>query len=196
MKEEQVKHLNKISKLQDELSSEWTDYWFNYSAYDTWQFWVNIAFIIIPLIVLYIFMDREKAFHIGFYGFAVHVLMAFIDGFGTNQSLWEYPFKTNPVLPINIALDTAFVPVLFMLLYQWTLNQKKNYYVWFLGICLFMAFIFKPIAAGHHLFRLQSGTKYYHVFIAFVAVALLSKLVTEIFKFFERHPKSKKVLDD
>ncbi|WP_374121057.1 CBO0543 family protein [Neobacillus sp. PS2-9] len=53
------------------------------------------------------------------------MLSFYINLLGVNRGLWSYPFQLIPTMP-SFAFDSSFVPVTFMLVYQWTLHHKKN----------------------------------------------------------------------
>jgi hypothetical protein len=186
MKEEQVKTLDKLKEIQENLGKDWIDYWFTYSSFDTWQFWLNVLMLIIPLIILYFSIDRRRAFHLGFYGYSVHILSLYIDGFALRYGFWEYPYKAIPFLPISFGLDTSLIPVTYILVYQWTLNHKKNYYLYLLITAFLFSFVFKPILVSLDLIRLTNGTNYFHLFLAYITGALLSKWITNLFHHFEK----------
>ncbi|MGS2779386.1 CBO0543 family protein [Robertmurraya sp. GLU-23] len=189
MNEEQSKSLENLKSSSSKLAHDWVDYWKEYSSFDTWQFWLNIAFLIIPLIVLYFKLDRSKAFHIGFFGYSAHILSTYIDGYSTRFGHWEYPYKIIPLLPINMGLDTSLIPVVIMLVYQWTLNRKKNYYIAVLVVAALFAFVFKPILSYFDLFQLSKGSTYFHLFLWYISGGILSKWVTNIFFHFEKSSK-------
>jgi hypothetical protein len=185
MNKSQINDLQKLKEIQLELSSGWIDYWHRYSSFDTWQFWVNVAMLLIPLVVLYFTIDRKRAFHLGFFGFNIHVCAAYIDGFATRHGLWEYPFKAIPFLPISFGLDTSLIPVVYILLYQWTIKNKKNYYLYAVIISALFSFVFKPILSAHHLIELGNGINYLHLFPAYLIVAFISKWITNVFYYLE-----------
>ncbi|TWI55872.1 CBO0543 family protein [Halalkalibacter nanhaiisediminis] len=174
----QIEH---IKATQLELTNLWYNYWQQFSDLSTWPFWVNLGFFVIPLIALYIVIDRRKAFLLGFFGFNVHVWFTYIDALGVSMDWWFYPYKILPVLPVSFALDASFVPVVYMLIYQWTINHNKNYYLYTLGLCLFLAFVFKPILTAFNLFTLNGDMSYIHLFLAYVTIAIISKIITNIF---------------
>ncbi|MCG0057242.1 hypothetical protein L6R34_33310, partial [Escherichia coli] len=69
----QQEYLKKIHSIQENLAKTWAEYWQQYSTPGSWQFWVTLGAFILPLVILYFLIDRKKAFHLGFYGFNVHV---------------------------------------------------------------------------------------------------------------------------
>jgi|GEM_PF-768410 len=183
MTQEQFDRLQLLFRLQDKLSATWLDYWQTFS-FGTWQFWINVLMLLVPIGVVLILLDKTKALLLGFYGYTVHMLFTYIDAFGSIRALWYYPFKVVPILPISIALDVSLVPVTFMLVYQWTLNHKKNYYLYTTGLCLFFAFVFKPVMSYLDLFELNRGTTFFHLLPCYLIIMLVSKWITNLFLLF------------
>lgn len=178
--------LDKLIKEQREGAANWLKYWLEYSAFDTWQFWLHVIMFVTPLIVLYFTIDWKKALQLGFFGFNFHVWFGYIDAFGTTQTFWTYPYKMIPFIPNSVGMDASLAPVLFMLVYQWTIHKNKNYYLYTLLLALFLSFILKPILVMHHLFVFNTGTNYFHLFLSYIVIIVLSKVITDFFLFMQR----------
>lgn len=176
--------------MENTLSNAWEDYWQQYSNFGTWQFWLALAMAVLPLVLLYFVIDRRKAFHIGFFGFNVHVWFHYIDTYGVRNGLWDYPYQIIPVAAINFALDASLIPVLFMLLYQWTINHNKNYYVYLICLSIVLSFIFKPLLSALDFLELHKWANYFILFIGYIIIMLVSKWITNLFLYFERKSKA------
>lgn len=61
-----IENLYKIRLVEQNLSRTELQYWLHYSGFNTWQFWVNILMLVIPLIVLFFAIDRKKYIFWGF----------------------------------------------------------------------------------------------------------------------------------
>ncbi|WP_227937455.1 CBO0543 family protein [Alkalihalobacillus deserti] len=192
MGEEQLKVFSKLNKLQEGLFKEFIDYWVQYSSPATWQFWFNFFMLVIPLIVLFFKIDRRKALLLGFYGFNIHVWFTYLDSLFVRIGFISYPYHTIPILTANIGLDASLIPVLFIFLYQWVLNKKKNYYLYAIGLSVLLAFVFKPYLVVFNLFQLHKGTNYFHLFLVYVVVLVISKLITNLFVYLEKNGKKKR----
>lgn len=189
MKNGQLDIIEQIIKAEIEQSKRWINYWQDFSSFSTWQFWVVLAMFIIPLILLILFIDRKKIFHLGFYGYSVHVFFTYIDLIGTGRGLWMYPYKLLPLLPSSITLDASVVPVTYILLYQYTLNRGKNYYILIFLLCLASAFFLKPLMVGIGLFHFGGKENFLMLFAGYMAVALISKWLTDLFIFLKKTTK-------
>jgi hypothetical protein len=155
MKEIQSDFLNKIRSAVEEATQIQIDYWKSFSDFGTWQFWVVIMTLVVPLIILFVTIDKRKTLLLGFFGLNYHIWFQYVNGIGISLGLWEYPYQIAPFLP-GFALDASLVPVSFMLLYQWTLNHNKNIYLYSLFLSAFFAFVSKPIMVYFHFFLRSS----------------------------------------
>lgn len=179
--EGQREALDRIVDLQVEHTHMWNDYWARYSNFQTWQFWVHIVMLIGPLIVLFFLIDKKRALQIGFYGFNVHIWFTYVDILGTKYGLWVSPYQIYAPLPITFSLDASFIPIAYMLVYQWTINRKKNYYVFAGLLSIMLAFVFKPVLSQLGLFLLLRETTYLHLLAGYFVIMLISKWITDLF---------------
>ena len=76
MNKDQLEMLETIRKAEIAQTERWIHYWQEYSNLHTWQFWVVVAMFVLPLVILFLFIDRKRVFHLGFYGYSVHVFFA------------------------------------------------------------------------------------------------------------------------
>jgi len=191
MLSEQQSVYEDLSNKEADVAHSWITYWQHYSNFSTWEFWVNLAFLLIPLIILWFCLDRKKAFQLGFYGFTIHVLATYIDIYGERNHYWGFPFKIIPYLPTSVSLDASMAPVSFMLLYQWTINHKKNYYLASLALSTIFAFVIKPILSSINLFHLYNGMNYFYLFLLYYFASVIAKLVTDLFNHFQTESMKK-----
>ncbi|MEH6993746.1 CBO0543 family protein [Neobacillus drentensis] len=187
----QTEALHKLIKEQREGAKQWLHYWQEFSAFDTWQFWFHVIMFVTPLIILLFAMDWKRALQLGFYGFNVHVWFGYFDDFGATQALWTYPYKMVPFVAHSLGMDASLVPVLFILVYQWTTKHNKNYYIYTLLLSLFLSFILKPIFVMHHLFKFNSWANYFHLFLTYIVIIVLSKAITDFFMFMQKKAQEK-----
>jgi hypothetical protein len=182
MDQDQFELYEKIQSLKEQISQIEMEYWSLYSGFHTFEFWVLLLlWFIAPLVVLYFFIDRRKMFLLGFYGFNIHVWFGYLDSAGDRVGFWGYPYELVPFLSGNISLEATLVPVAFMLVYQWTLNHHKNFYLYSFVLSLVLAFLFKPIIIAHHFFELNKGVTYFHLLLGYCLIFLFSKFITTIF---------------
>ncbi|MDT8858652.1 hypothetical protein N0O92_00320 [Alkalihalobacillus sp. MEB130] len=181
MTKKQIEALDSLRELQEKVAKDWLDYWVQYSGPDVIYFWINLFMFVAPLIYVYFKIDRTKAFHIGFFGFNIHVWFTYIDTFGVRFGFWSYPHQLIPFMPVNFGLDVSLIPVIFMLLYQWTLNNKKNFYLYALAMSLGLSFIFKPYLVVFKMFQFHKGTNYFLLFLAYIVIVGMAIIITKVF---------------
>ncbi|MFC4102600.1 CBO0543 family protein [Paenibacillus xanthanilyticus] len=181
MNGEQKKELDHIIQSYRETNLDSIHYWLKYSALDSWQFWLTVVLLIVPLVILYFKLDRRRVYQIGFYGFAIHVLGLYVDAIGTNYGFWSYPYKTIPALPTSFTLTSSMIPVGFMLMYQWQSGKRINYYLCAAGVSAVFVFIIHPILMWLDLFNMYRGFNYGIMFVNYFTGSVLAKLVLDAF---------------
>lgn len=192
MKDQQSEMLHDIAEVREKATHMFIDYWNTYSAIDAWQFWVIlICFFVLPLLVLYVVIDRKKIFLIGFYGFNINVWMNLLDTIGLQLNLWTHAYAIIPFSPTGFSANAALMPVVFMLVYQWTLNHNKNFYLYSLFAAMFFSLILVPLRVSLVNLEFHKGVNYFHVLIAYTGVFLFSKLVTSVFIYMQKANRAK-----
>ncbi|WP_342043838.1 CBO0543 family protein [Bacillus sp. OTU2372] len=171
---------DKIVKMGKHTTEELTDYWMDYELYASLEYWMMVTLLVVPLLILFFKIDKNKIFLIGFYGYSFHLIFGYLDLYGKHNGLWNYPFPLIPAIP-GFAIDGSLVPVAFMLVYQWTLNNNKNYYLYSFITALIFSFIIKPILVQLELFKLYENIKYFHLLIGYIFVLLTAKFITNVF---------------
>src|SRR5690554_1374545 len=99
MKEKQLELLNRIRSMAEEVTQFQIEYWKSFSDFSVWQFWVVILMLLVPLIVLFISIDKSKMLLLGFFGLNYHIWFAYVNSIGISLGLWEYPYQIVPFLP-------------------------------------------------------------------------------------------------
>ncbi|ARK31939.1 CBO0543 family protein [Halalkalibacter krulwichiae] len=189
MSDAQIKMLEELRNAHQELGVTLLDYWQQYSGLNTIQFWINLIMLLAPLVILYMKIDRSRALLLGFFGFNVHTWFTYIDNVGVRFGFWSYPYQAIPFLPVHFGLDAALIPVSFMLLYQYCLNHEKNFYVFALGLCAGLSFVFKPYLVIFNLFQLHNGANYFYLFVFYLIIVGLAIVITNLFLHFEKTTK-------
>lgn len=185
MNENELDFLSKMRFMAEELSQFQIEYWQTFSGIGAWQFWVQLLMLIVPLIVLFIFIDKDKMLLLGFFGLNYHVWFSYVNSIGVDFGLWQYPYQLVPSLP-SFSLDAALVPIIFMLLYQWTINHEKNIYLYSLLLSAILAFVLKPIMVKFDFFHMFHGINYIHLFLFYMVLFIISKFITNLFVWLQK----------
>lgn len=171
---------DQAARLRRESTEVLLDYWTKYTLYTSFEFWIVVAIFLIPLVILIFKIDKKNIFLIGFYGYSVHIFTFYMTLFGINMGYWNYPIQMIPQIP-SIAFDASFTPVTFMLAYQWTVKNKKNYYIVALVLSGLFAFIMEPTLVKMGIFKMYGDINHIHRFIVFVVATFIAKFITNVF---------------
>ncbi|MCL6571685.1 MAG: hypothetical protein K6T88_08360 [Bacillus sp. (in: Bacteria)] len=177
--------------MQDQLTKDGIHYWKLYSDFGTWQVWFILAMLIGPLILLFFLIDRKNIFVIGFFGFAVHILFAYVDAFGIRYGLWGYPYQLLPFLP-SFSIDGVIIPITIMLVFQWTNKHKKNYYLYSFITAVIFGFGFKPLLVSLSLFEKYKWINYFYIFLIYLVLFLVAYWIIKLFLWMQTGKKSEK----
>ncbi|WP_238392360.1 CBO0543 family protein [Paenibacillus antri] len=185
MSDKQDQLFRELTNRASALTNDWFAYWKAYSGYDTWQFWLIVAIFVLPLIALARFVDRKQAFRIGFFGLSAHMIAVYCDLFATSHRLWEYPYKITVLFPAGIGIDASLIPVAYMLTYQWTLNRKKNYYLYIGLLSAAFSFLFKPLLSALDLFVFLESN-YFQLFLFYLVGGFVCKWLADLFQYAQK----------
>lgn len=150
-----------------------------------------LALFVIPLVILYLYIDRRNLFLICFYGWNIHVWFTYVDQIAVRYGYWSYPYRLIPYIAYSFVIDSSLIPVTLMLVYQWTMKHNKNFYIYSIGAAFALAFIIKPLMVQLNMLDIHKGMNYFYFFIVNTVILLFSKLMVNIF--LSIHKKANKV---
>jgi hypothetical protein len=175
-----LSRFDKIVEMGKEGQKALNQYWWDYALYTSFEYWLMVFFLVAPLVILFLKVNKNKLFQILFYGYSIHMSFGYHDLFGRNMGYWNYPFPVIPALP-GITLDSSLIPITFIFVYQSTLNSNKKYYLYATMTAVFLSFVFKPMLVGLGLFRMYGSINYFHLFLSYLSVLIFAKLTTDLF---------------
>ncbi|MFT8323116.1 MAG: hypothetical protein ABF649_19795 [Bacillus sp. (in: firmicutes)] len=178
--EDRLQQFNQFVEQRKASTEKLITYWHTYSDIHTWQFWFILAMLIIPLIILYMKIDRTKIFHICFYGYTIHLFFSYMELIGINKGKIGYAYQIFPQLP-SFSLDSSLIPVAFMLVYQWTLNHQKNYFLYTIVTAIIFSFLFKPFLACIGILKLYNGFNFLDIFWVYLLALFIGKIFVSLF---------------
>ncbi|SHH80150.1 hypothetical protein [Virgibacillus chiguensis] len=179
--------LNKILLLKDELDYYRQEFWELTSSFDTWQFWFNWISVLIPLILLYIFIDRKRVFELGFFGFAIHVMWTNIDTVLSMKNVLITPHNIFYLFPASLTITTVVLPIGFMFIYQYCKNKGRNYYIAAIIMSAFFGYVLAPTFEAIGMLELRAGMRFTYIFLIDITVAYLAYWLTKGFWLLKRH---------
>ncbi|UGB28829.1 hypothetical protein [Metabacillus sp. B2-18] len=92
-------------------------------------------------------------------------------------------------MPVNFALDASLVPVTFMLVYQWCINNNKNIFLYGVLTSAFFSFLLKPVMVAWDLIKLGNGMNYFYLFLNYLGILIMAIVITKIFIYLKHHPR-------
>jgi hypothetical protein len=191
LENDRLARFDKIVEMGSEGHRALIEYWRDFSLYASFEYWLMVLILVAPLVILLLKVNKNKLFQILFYGYSIHAAFGYQDLFGRNMGYWNFPFPVIPALP-GISLDSSLIPVIFIFIYQNTLNSNKKYYMYGTIASLILSFVFKPALVGLGLFRMYGSINYIHLFISYVSVFIFAKLITDFFLWLKkRNSRSK-----
>ncbi|WEG12488.1 hypothetical protein PU629_20695 [Pullulanibacillus sp. KACC 23026] len=174
--------LNQIYDKKSELNSLLSIYWNHYSNLGTWQFWVIVATLILPLVLLYFTVDRRRIFEIFFFGYTIHVLWTYSDIVLEKYNLFIHTYLLAPFFPIALNMTTSVLPVGFLLVYQYCTNRQKNFYLYTLVLSAFFSFVLGTIEYLLGMSEFKNGMNEMYLFLIDVVVTYVSYWFTKFIK--------------
>ncbi|MEK5382203.1 hypothetical protein [Niallia sp. FSL W8-0635] len=171
---------DKISEQNGIMHSLYTSYWDKFSDFTTWQFWVILVSLILPLIILFFTVDRKRLFEILFFGYTVHLLWAYIDLALSRGGFLTHTHFLTPMLPNALNITGSFLPVGFMLVYQYATNKKKNFYILTILLSAVYTFICANIEKAIGLVTFHRGVTAFHLFLLDLVIVFVSFWFTRL----------------
>ncbi|WP_057763082.1 CBO0543 family protein [Cytobacillus praedii] len=163
-------NLESINSLEIKAFQLDLDGWLKNELF-TWEWWVLVAFFILPWIIWAILADKTKLLESTLFGTLVIIATTFLDAAGLELEFWKYPVQLVPIAPKAIAFDMSMVPVAFMLLHQYFVN-RKSFIIALLITSAIYAFIGEPLSNWLGLVQYDKW-KYIYSFFYYVIIGLI-----------------------
>lgn len=171
-----------INDKSEELNSIISSYWNTYSNMGTWQFWMVVSFLVLPLILLYFTVDKKRMFELFFFGYTVHMLWTYIDLALERYGYFIHTYFLTPVFPMALSMTASALPVGFLLIYQYCTNKKKNFYLYTLLLSAVFAFGFASLESQLGLLEFNKGMNQTYLFLIDVGIAFISFWFTKFIR--------------
>ncbi|WP_088036460.1 hypothetical protein [Evansella clarkii] len=166
----------------DELNSLILSYWNEYSSPATWEFSIVLSATLLPLILIYFFVDRRRIFEIFFFGYTVHVLWTYVSLLLESTLYFIQQRFLTPYLPFSLNMTASVLPVAFLFVYQYCTNKGKNYYFFLYAIVVSALFAFglAPVSVYLEYIDLRKGMNYFHLFLIDIGIAFTAYWFTRL----------------
>ncbi|TFB19610.1 hypothetical protein E3U55_10650 [Filobacillus milosensis] len=164
----------KIYRVMEEWNKLSESYWRDYSGFSSWQFWVILAMVVIPLIVLIFAVDRRRIFEVLFFGYTVHILWDYINDFLEIHLFFVHNYFLTTMLPSAFNMTASVLPVAFLLLYQYCTNHNKNFYLLTLVLSGIFAFGAASLEEMIGMVDIKNGFNKFYIFLIDVGIAYIA----------------------
>ncbi|MHB8077083.1 CBO0543 family protein [Desulfosporosinus fructosivorans] len=151
------------------------EHWLKYEVF-TWQWWIGIACVVIPLFVWWKLVDKQRILEISVFGLLINVSTSFLDVLGSESLLWNYTIRILPQTPLLFPVDFILLPIFHMLIYQRYKTWKQFLFASTI-VALALAFVVEPLAVYIKQYQLISW-QFIYSFPIYILISILSKLVT------------------
>jgi hypothetical protein len=161
--------VQQVRKILSDVSRE---HWIN-DEFMTWRWWVLLGLTLVPLLIWWKIVDKNRAQEIALYGCLIGLLCAIVDNIGTELLWWGYPDKLFQMIPPLFPADLVLVPVSMMLVFQFFFEFKR-FMIANAVLAGFMAYICEPIFIWIGYYELYSWSLTYS-FLFYIAAAILAR---------------------
>lgn len=165
-----------ILEIQNISVDYQVQHWLNYELF-TPQFWLLIAMFILPWFIWWRLVDKSRLLEIVVYGLLVQTIATFLDEVGCQLNWWEYIYDIEPLFPRLIPMNFSFLPVCYMLVYQYY-PQWKRFMVANMLLAAVLAFVGEPLFISTGIYVMLQWKLWYSVPIYFL-IAVILKLCME-----------------
>lgn len=167
-----------IREVHKELGAMKLEYWIQHDLF-SYQWWLLVILLIVPWIVWWRFVDRNKISQILLFGSLLMILVMMLDDFGVESHLWSYPYQLFNLMPRLISIDQGIIIIAHMFLYQFFPKWKK-FLIANTVMAILFTFIFEPIVVWIGIYKLENWRYIYSLPIYIMKATLIKWLVDEV----------------
>lgn len=170
------------------LNQTRVQYWMKHNLFTpTW--WLLLLLTIAAYYVWWKLVDKKRIFQIASLGFLTVIVTTLLDTCGTEiPRLWFYRVQLLPLVHLMIIVDYAFIPVCFMLMYQYFVTWKA-YLIASVGMAILLSFVAEPVAIMTGFYQPEAWRHIYSFPIYYI-MAVTIRWVIEKLVFMQRRAGS------
>jgi hypothetical protein len=168
--------------MQESLHDIQREFWFQ--SYQRWStqelfsfpWFFNIAILITFYIVWIKLVDKQRLRDLLLFGSFIAVSANFIDIVAITIGLWEYKVRLFPISPAPFPFDYTVIPILYMLVMQYT-SSWRSYILGSLLASGIFSFVITPV---YVFLGIKQYYKFNH-FYMFILVVLVTTVIKIIY---------------
>ncbi|GIO34317.1 MULTISPECIES: CBO0543 family protein [Paenibacillus] len=138
-------------------------------SWGTWQWWMLLSATIVPWIIAWKFMDKNRGKELLILGMAFTIISLMLDNLGTFYSLWGYSIKLIPLTVEFVPGDCSIFPVTYIFMNQFSKNWR-SFVVISVVAAAFFSYIIEPFFKHIGIYRNHSPWSYTWSFVGFIIV--------------------------
>ncbi len=144
----------------------------------TFDWWFLLILSIVPWFIWWKLLDKNRKTSIIMFGLFIALFSAIFEHIGENVALWwGYKTRLIPTLTFLFPFDFTFLPVSFMLVYQF-FNKWRSFVKGMLVLSLGGAFVFEPLLHWMDIYVLYTW-KYVYSFPIYFAMGIFFKWLVQ-----------------
>lgn len=161
---------DEVQKIREKLRNMSYEHWIH-DDFLTWKWWLLLALAILPWVIWWKIVDKNRAHEILLYGCLIGIFTVILDNLGTELLWWEYPDKLFQMIPPMFPVDLTLVPVMFMVIFQ-IFTSFKPFLIANLIWGVFAAYIIEPVFVWLGYYQLTGWHPTYSIVFYMVATTL------------------------
>jgi hypothetical protein len=157
---------SQIMKVKEQLKDLVLRDWLSQDVFSL-RWWFLLVVLVLGYIVWIKLLDKRRVVEIVMFGALVAVINVFIDIVAVLYGLWTFKVRFLPIVPSVFPFDLSFIPVIYMLAYQYFTPWKKYLWGGALAAAVFV-FIFFPILTKWDIIEQQNWNIYYSFILRYI----------------------------
>ncbi|USK48197.1 hypothetical protein LIT38_16710 [Bacillus sp. CMF12] len=141
-----------------------------------------MALMVLPLVIVYLSVDRTRIFEIFFFGYTVHILWTYADSFLERYSYFVHTHFLFPMFPYALNMTASALPVGFLLIYQYCTNHKKSFLLYTILASAVFAFGFATLEERVGMVHFKKGMNQFYIFLIDISIAYAAYFLTMFVK--------------
>ena len=166
------------------------EHWIHYEAY-TMIWWLLLCLWILPWIVWFALIDRQRIIEIYSYGITIMFITTLLDTIGSVEGLWAYPLKIIPHMPELEPIDWAILPVTYMLIYQY-FPRWKEFIIIHIILAALYSFVGEPFLINVLKIYLLLNWKSIYSFPIYLLLAIITRILIQYLFHMQKHEQKGK----
>jgi len=130
------------------------------------NWWILLALFLINLFLWWKLADKRRMSELVLYTALVILWIIVLDEVGEELSLWYYTSDIIPLFPPITAIDMSCLPLLYMLIYQYT-KTWKSFLIASAVMSIVFCFVFEPIFVWSGVYKMLTWKSWYGLPIYF-----------------------------